>query len=187
MPELTTPRLRLRQWRDEDRSAFAQMNADPEVMRHFPATLSRAQSDELVDGAHAAISERGWGLWAVEVRGAEGELPEPGPSGFGGFIGLAVPSFEAHFTPAVEVGWRLAEPFWGRGYATEGARAAVGFAFGELGLKELVSFTTTGNERSRRVMARLGMTHDPAEDFDHPRVFGPLRRHVLYCLPNPDA
>ncbi len=154
------------------------MNADPEVMRHFPAVLSRAQSDEMVERLRAGLSARGWGLWALE-RLDTGDMV--------GFTGLAVPRFEAHFTPAVEIGWRLSRPGWGQGFATEAARAALDVAFGEVGLAEVVSFTTAGNSRSRAVMARLGMTHDADDDFDHPGVAigDPLRRHVLYRLGGP--
>jgi RimJ/RimL family protein N-acetyltransferase len=174
MTELRTPRLLLRQWRAGDFESFAALNADPEVMRFFPAPLTREQSDELAQRAERGIADRGWGLWAAEVVES---------SRFIGFVGLAEPQFDAHFTPAVEVGWRLSRDQWGSGYATEAARAAVAFAFGELGLDEIVSFTAVVNERSRRVMERLGMTHDPADDFDHPSVSaGPLRAHVLYRL-----
>jgi ribosomal-protein-alanine N-acetyltransferase len=177
MAELRTGRLVLRPWRPADRAPFAALNADPEVMRHFPAPLSRAESDALADLIEEWMARDGWGLWAVEVPGTRG--------GFIGFTGLARATFEAHFTPAVEIGWRLARSAWGHGYATEAAGAAAAFAFGTLGLEELVSFTAVGNERSRAVMRRLGMTHDPAEDFDHPLVAAgdPLRRHVLYRLP----
>jgi len=176
--DLRTLRLLLRQWRDEDREPFAGLNADPEVMRWFPAPLTRAQSDAFVDQQQELLAERGWGLWAVEAEG-----------GFIGFVGLAVPRFEAHFTPAVEVGWRLARGAWGRGYATEAARAVVSFGFGEITLDEIVSFTTVGNDRSRRVMERLGMSHDPADDFDHPLLSDghPMRRHVLYRLRSPSG
>jgi RimJ/RimL family protein N-acetyltransferase len=183
--ELRTDRLLLRQWRPEDRAPFAAMNADPEVMRHFPSPLDRVQSDALAMRAEAAITEHGWGLWAVEAP-LEGARPGSAASkarAFAGFIGLAVPRFKAHFTPAVEVGWRLARPFWGHGYATEGARAALGFAFDELGLEQVVSFTAVANHRSRLVMERLGMSHDSADDFDHPSLPGsPIERHVLYRL-----
>ncbi|GIU88749.1 MAG: N-acetyltransferase [Acidimicrobiia bacterium] len=176
--ELRTGRLRLRAWRPADREPFAALNADPEVMRHFPAPLTRAESDAAADAIAAGLARLGWGLWAVEVEG-EGGAP------FVGFVGLSVPAFAAPFTPCVEVGWRLAREHWGKGYATEGATAAVGFAFGVLGLDEVVSFTVPANRRSRAVMERLGMTHDPADDFDHPRLpeGHPLRRHVLYRLP----
>jgi len=133
-----TARLELRQWREDDLALFAALNADPETMRFFPSALTREQSDSLAERARAQIAERGWGLWAVEVFDSDR---------FIGFVGLAEPRFEAHFTPAVEVGWRLARDAWGRGYATEGGRAALAFAFDELGLDEVVSFTAVVNER----------------------------------------
>ena len=174
MAELVTDRLRLRQWRDEDLDPFGALNADPEVMRFFPDRLSRAQSDEFARKLRATIDRQGWGLWAVEVA--------EGPS-FIGFVGLSRPSFRAHFMPAVEVGWRLARSSWGNGYATEAASAAVSFGFDRLRLEEIVSFTSAINERSIRVMRRIGMAHDPADDFNHPDVpDGPLRRHVLYRI-----
>jgi RimJ/RimL family protein N-acetyltransferase len=163
--------LILRQWRDEDREPFAALNADPEVMRYFPSTLTRVQSDAFVDRSIELIDGRGWGLWAVEV---EGVAP------FVGFVGLNVPTF---MPDVVEVGWRLAREHWGKAYASEAAREALRYGFEELGLAEIVSFTSTVNERSRRVMERIGMTHDPTRDFDHPNVpDGPLRRHVLYAI-----
>ncbi|WP_193367769.1 GNAT family N-acetyltransferase [Pelagibius marinus] len=175
IPILTTERLILRPWRDGDLAPFAALNADPEVMEHFPAPLSRAESDAAVGRMRAALAAQGHGWWAAEA---------PGVAPFIGVIALAVPNFEAHFTPCVEVGWRLAKEFWGRGYATEGAREALRFGFEELGLGEVVSLTTTTNARSQAVMGRLGMTRDPADDFDHPKVpeGHPLRRHVLYRL-----
>jgi RimJ/RimL family protein N-acetyltransferase len=147
-------------------------------MRYFPSTLTREESDALAELFRAGIEERGWGLWAVEVVAGDP---------FIGFVGLNVPSFEAHFTPAVEIGWRLLRRAWGNGYATEAARAAAAYGFDEVGVHEIVSFTTVANAPSRRVMERLGMTHDPADDFDHPRLAegDPLRRHVLYRLPAP--
>jgi RimJ/RimL family protein N-acetyltransferase len=173
--ELTTGRLKLRQWRDADLAPFAALNADPEVMRYFPSTLAQEQSDEFAGYVYETIERQGWGLWAVEVT--------DGPP-FIGFVGLNRVSFEEHFTPAVEVGWRLDRPFWGNGYATEAAAAAVTFGFEQLHLEEIVSFTSTVNEPSIRVMRRLGMRHDAAGDFDHPRVpeGSPVRRHVLYRL-----
>jgi RimJ/RimL family protein N-acetyltransferase len=175
---LRTPRLTLRRWRPEDREPFAMLNADPAVMEHFPATLDRAASDALIESIEAGFERHGFGLWALEPREG-GELL--------GFAGLAVPAFEAHFTPAVEIGWRLARPAWGYGYATEAAGAALAFGFEQAGLAEVVSFTAVGNALSRAVMERLGMTHDPAEDFDHPSLPSghPLERHVLYRLPRP--
>lgn len=173
--ELTTDRLLLRQWRESDREPFAAMNADPAVMEHFPALQTREQSDALIDRNRPAIEERGWGLWALEVRDT-GE--------FIGFTGLSVPSFEAHFMPAVEIGWRLIKGAWGNGYATEAARASLAYGFGPAGLDEIVSFTTTTNLPSQRVMQRIGMTHDDAGDFDHVRLPAGhrLQRHVLYRI-----
>jgi RimJ/RimL family protein N-acetyltransferase len=142
-------------------------------MEYFPAPLTCAESDALIDRIEAHFAERGWGPWAAELR-ATGELI--------GFIGLSVPTFEAHFTPCVEIGWRLAAAHWGKGLATEGARAALDYGFNELLLPEIVSFATAANLRSRRVMEKLGMTRNPADDFDHPGLTEghPLRRHVLY-------
>jgi len=155
------------------------MNADPAVMEHFPELLSSRQSDELVERIESGFAEHGFGLWALEVRETEE---------FIGFAGLAVPSFDAHFTPAVEVGWRLARSAWRNGYATEAARAAVCFGFEEVGLEEIVSFTVPANRRSRAVMERIGMSRDPADDFDHPGlpVGHPQRPHVLYRIGAPD-
>ena len=174
MTDLRTERLVLRQWRDEDREPFAALNADPVVMEHFPSTMTREESDAYIDRVAALIDERGWGTWAVEVA-ASGE--------FIGFVGLNEPRFEAHFTPAVEIGWRLGRNAWGHGYATEAARAVLAYAFEELELDEVVSFTTVENHRSRRVMERIGMTRDPADDFEHPNVtVERVRPHVLYRL-----
>lgn len=174
-PQLQTPRVLLRRWREADREPFAAINADPEVMELFPAPLRHHESDELLDAIEAGFEREGFGLWALEVKEG-GELA--------GFTGLAVPTFEAPFTPTVEVGWRLARWAWGRGYATEAGRAALAYAFGELGLAEVVSFTTLANTRSRAVMERLGMSRDPAGDFEHPRIAAgdPLRPHVLYRI-----
>jgi RimJ/RimL family protein N-acetyltransferase len=173
--ELKTQRLLLRRWRGSDREPFAALNGDREVMEHFPDRLTRAQSDRLIARIEAGFERRGFGLWALEVL-ATGE--------FVGFTGLAPTPFQADFTPAVEVGWRLARSAWGRGYATEAARASLTFGFQEAGLEEIVSFTSAANLRSRAVMERRGMTRDPAEDFDHPALpeGHPLRRHVLYRI-----
>jgi RimJ/RimL family protein N-acetyltransferase len=170
---LATPRLRLRPWRESDFAPFAALNADPRVMEHFPSLPTREESDRSAQRIMARLDERGWGLWAVEVIGGEA---------FIGFTGLAVPTFEAHFTPCTEIGWRLAHPAWGHGYATEAARAALAFGFGELGLQEIVSFTATSNKRSAAVMERLGMRRDG--EFDHPGIAAgsPVRRHVLYRI-----
>jgi RimJ/RimL family protein N-acetyltransferase len=173
--DVRTERLWLRPWREEDVEPFAAMNADPRVMEHFPALLSRQETEALVARLQAHFAQHGWGLWAIEV---------PGGAPFVGFVGLSTVPFTAPFTPAVEVGWRLAPAHWGSGYATEGARAALGMAFDTLGLSEVVSFTVPANVRSRRVMERLGMHHAPADDFEHPRLPQGhlLRRHVLYRL-----
>lgn len=173
--ELHTTRLRLRAWRPEDFEAFAALNADPRVMEHFPQLLSREQSDLLADRIVSDLRSRGWGLWAVEVAARRS---------FAGFVGLSRPGFQAHFTPTVEVGWRLSHEYWGCGYATEAAWTALGFGFESLGLSEIVSFTNVDNLRSRRVMERLGMTCAPEDDFDHPSLpqGHRLRRHVLYRL-----
>lgn len=170
---LRTSRLILRRWRGEDREPFFRMNSDPRVMQYFPACLKRPESDWLADRIEAHFATHGFGLWAAEVR-------ETGQ--FAGFIGLSVPTFRAHFVPCVEIGWRLDPAWWNRGLATEGARAALAYGFDALGLDEIVSFTVPANLPSRRVMEKLGMTHDPADDFDHPGIpeGHPLRRHVLY-------
>lgn len=172
---LHSKRLTLRPWKDSDREPFASMNADAEVMRLISEPLSRTESDALAARIERHFSEHGYGLWAVEERGG---------APFVGFVGLSKPNFTAHFTPCVEVGWRIARPFWGRGFATEGAAAAIDAAFSETGIDTLVSFTVPTNTRSRRVMEKLGMTHDPADNFDHPSLpLGhPLRAHVLYRL-----
>ncbi len=169
----TTERLRLRAWRPEDREPFAALNADPVVMEHFVAPLDRGESDAVADKIEADLAERGWGLWAAERLDT---------GAFIGFIGLSIPGFEADFTPCVEIGWRLAKEHWGQGFAPEGARDAVRFAFEELDLEEIVSFTYVGNRSSRRVMEKIGMR--PTHEFDHPRVPAGhrIRRHVLYTL-----
>ena len=176
IPELTTPRLRLRGFGRADRMPFAAMNADAEVMRHMSRRLDRVQSDAFVDRILGHWEADGFGIWAIERR-------DDGT--FLGFAGLSEPAFRAPFTPAIEVGWRLARAAWGNGYATEAGAAALEFGFETLGREEIVSFTAAGNERSRRVMERLGMTHDAADDFDYPLVAPehPIRRQVLYRLP----
>ena len=173
--ELQTDRLRLRRWLPSDREPFAALNADPRVTRYLGAPLSREESDILAARIEAHFDQRGFGFWAVEIRGG---------ASFAGFIGLSVPRFEAHFTPCVEIGWRLGAEHWGQGYATEGARAALAVGFESLGIEEIVSFTVPANLPSRRVMEKIGMTHDPTGDFDHPFLPDghPLRRHVLYRI-----
>jgi RimJ/RimL family protein N-acetyltransferase len=172
---MTSPSITLRQWKDEDLEPYAAMNADAEVMQYFPKLLSVAASKESLLRLRAGIDQRGWGLWAVEVDGA-----------FAGFTGLAEPSFSAHFTPCVEIGWRFRREFWSRGIAYAAALAAESFAFRELKLPELVSFTAAINARSRRLMERLGFTRSESDDFTHPSLAedSPLRFHVLYRKPN---
>jgi RimJ/RimL family protein N-acetyltransferase len=173
--DLRTDRLLLRHWRESDLEPWAALNADPAVREHFPTVETREQSAESMALIAAALTERGWGLWALEVRDT-GEF-----IGFTGLNPVRGLPFEG-----VEVGWRLARAAWGHGYAAEAARAALTYAFGVLELPEVVSFTSTTNVRSQAVMRRIGMTHDPADDFDHPRVPpGPLRRHVLYRICRP--
>jgi RimJ/RimL family protein N-acetyltransferase len=175
IPEIRTDRLMLRGWRHADRGRFAELNADPQVAEFLGGPLDRDASDALVDRILVRWDSDGHGLWVVE-RVEDGR--------FLGFVGLAAPSFDAVFSPCVEVGWRLAREAWGRGYATEAARAALRFGFVELDLDEIVSFTTVANVRSRAVMERLGMTRDPVDDFDHPSFPDghPIRPHVLYRL-----
>lgn len=172
---LTTPRLILRAWREEDLEPFARLNADERATQYLLHRLSREQSDALVERIGAHFERKGFGLWAVEA---------PGVAPFIGAVGLVVPGFSAAFTPCVEIGWRLAPEFWGHGFASEAARAALAFGFETLGLDEIVSFTVPANTRSQAVMQRLGMMHSPADDFDHPLVPAGHRllRHVLYRL-----
>jgi RimJ/RimL family protein N-acetyltransferase len=172
--ELQTERLHLRQWRAADIAPLAALNADPRVMEFFAATLSHEASAAAVARWQARIEERGWGLWATELR-RTGELV--------GLVGLEVPSTDLPCSPCVEIGWRLAFAHWGRGYATEGAKAALGIGFERLGLDEIVSFTAVGNRRSRAVMERLGMTESPGT-FEHPNLpsGSPVREHCLYRL-----
>jgi RimJ/RimL family protein N-acetyltransferase len=171
--EIRTDRLLLRHWTPEDREPFAQLNADPAVNEFLTGPLTREQSDAVADRIVENFSLHGFGWWAVEV---------PKVSSFIGFVGLSVPRYEAHFTPCVEIGWRLARDHWGQGYATEAARAALNYGFHELNLPEIVSLTVPANFRSRHVMEKIGMIHNPAEDFEHPSLpeEHPLRQHVLY-------
>ena len=172
---LQTERLVLRRWHEEDRDAFAALNADPVVMEHFPEPLTRERSDLMLDTIDTALETTGFGIWAVEELRSGALI---------GFAGLAKVGFLAHFTPAVEVGWRLTPSAWGQGFATEAATAALDYGFATIRLAEVVSFTTTTNERSIAVMKRLAMTHDPADDFNHPQIArgNPLSRHVLYRI-----
>jgi RimJ/RimL family protein N-acetyltransferase len=173
---IRTERLLMRQWRDDDREPFAALNADPAVMEHMQGLMTRERSDAFVDRIEAWWDDHGWGLWAIEV---------PGVSPFIGYVGLWSADFVTG-APMVEVGWRLAHEHWGNGYVTEAAREALRYGFEDVGLDEIVSFTVPQNERSWRVMERIGLRRDPAGDFDHPRVdaaaYPQLVRHILYRL-----
>ncbi len=172
---LRTERLVLRRWRRSDLEPFAALNADAEVMAHFPTTLARAASDAVAAAADAAFDQHGFGLWALEVADN---------ATFVDFTSLTVPRFEAHFTPTVEIGWRLTRAAWGHGYATEAATATLDDAYDRVGLRQVMSFTAVTNARSQTVMRRLGMTREPADDFDHPNLPAGhrLRRHVLHRI-----
>jgi RimJ/RimL family protein N-acetyltransferase len=176
---ITTERVVLRGWKDSDRLPFAKMNADATVMEFFPRILSGSESDALIDSFEEERRRHGFCPWAAETRDR---------SEFAGFVGLhRLPDY-LPCAPGVEIGWRLAPNFWGLGLATEAARAATAFGFFSIGLTEIVSFTSAINGRSRRVMERIGMTHDDRDDFEHPRVPpGPLKRHVLYRLGRPPS
>lgn len=175
LPSLSTPRLLLRPWRDGDLEAFAALNADPEVMRHFPACMGREDSDALAARIHAHFSEHGFGQWIVERRD---------DGAFLGVLGVQHVGFEAAFTPAVEIGWRLDRAFWRQGYALEAARAVLEYAFAQLRLTEVVAFTVPANLPSQSLMQRLGMQRDAAADFEHPRLpqGHALRPHVLFRI-----
>lgn len=174
---LWTARLRLRRWTPADLDSFAALNADPEVMRYFPATRSREESAAGMARTEASFAKHGFGFWVMDLPG----------TGFIGFCGLMVPGFDAPFMPSVEIGWRMARAHWGRGYATEAARAALADGFGRLGLAEVVAFTAAGNLPSRRVMERIGMVRDLESDFQHPGVpdGSALRSNVLYRVSAP--
>jgi RimJ/RimL family protein N-acetyltransferase len=179
MVTLRTERLILRRWRHSDREPYARLNADSRIMEFMPSLLSHAESDLLIDRSERHFRQHGFGRCATE-------LAQNGS--FIGSIGLAIPPFSAAFTPCVEIGWRLFPDYWGEGLASEGAREVVRYAFEVLGLESLVAFTVPANVRSRRVMEKLGMVHEPTEDFDHPNLpeGHPLRRHVLYRLRRSD-
>lgn len=179
MIHLESERLLLRDWRDDDLARFAALNADPQVMEFFPATLPRDESDRRAACIRAELAQRGYGCYAVEVKQT---------GGFIGFVGFAHPAFEASFMPAIEIAWRLAYSAWGRGYASEAARACLAHGFSTFGFGEVVSFTARHNTRSTAVMERIGMARDIGGDFDHPALpeGHALRRHVLYRIEAPD-
>lgn len=175
IPKLETERLLLREWAESDTDPFAKMNCDPEVMKYFPKHLSYDESKAFIQKSNSILSEKKFGLWAVEIKNSKE---------FIGFIGLAVPTFEARFMPCTEIGWRLKASAWGHGYASEGARQVLQYAFVNLGMNEVVSFTAKINEPSWKVMERIGMKRNAEEDFDHPKVEKGhlLERHVLYRI-----
>lgn len=172
---IRSDRLVLRRWREADLDPFAALCADPEVMEHFPAMLDRGESQAFIARAEQHFEDHGFGLFAVEVSESRA---------FVGYVGLVKVRFEAAFTPAVEIGWRLSRDAWGFGYASEAARAALAFAFEEVGLDEVVSFTVPANVRSQAVMERIGLRRARGQDFDHPALPSghPMQRHVLYRL-----
>jgi 3-dehydroquinate dehydratase/shikimate dehydrogenase len=176
---IESERLILREWNETDIEPFASLNCDPDVMQYFPKPLTTEESKQFIIKSNSILQEKSFGLWAAEIKSS---------SEFIGFIGLAVPTFEAPFTPCIEIGWRLAKKFWSQGYATEGARRVLQYAFDDLHLNEVVSFTSELNRPSIRVMERIGMKRDPNEDFYHPRVEKGhrLEKHVLYRLKKND-
>ncbi len=175
LPIIKTKRLILRQWRDQDLEPYAKLNADPRVMELFPAIWTREESEASLQSARNHIEKYGWGKWAVSLR----ETDE-----FIGRIGLEEVGFQAPFSPNIELGYRIVYQHWGKGYALEGARAAVEYGFRRLNLKEIVAFTPIQNLRSQIVMQRIGMHHNPKDDFDHPKLpkEHKLNRHVLCRL-----
>ncbi len=171
---IETNRLLMRQWKASDFQPFASLNADPLVMEYFPNTLTVAESNALAEKIQTFLAEHGWGLWAIEEKSSQR---------FTGFVGLSIPTAELPCSPCVEIGWRLAQDFWGKGYATEAALASLVIAFEQLNLDEVVAFTSAINQKSRAVMERIHMV-DTRQHFDHPNVAinSPLREHVLYKL-----
>ena len=166
----------LRQWKDSDFEPFAEMNSDPDVMRHFLACLTRSEALEAFNRMRANIDQRGWGVWAVEVKGS-----------FAGMVGLNIPKWRLPFSPCTEVLWRLRREYWGQGIGHAAAIQAIEYGFSKVGLEEIVAFTTPSNLRSIRLIERLGFDRDHQGDFDHPAVpeGHPLRRHILYRKTKP--
>ncbi len=179
MKIIETERLILRIWKQDDLESFAQLNSDPNVMEYMPKCLNKAETETFHSRIQAHIQRHGFGLFACELKET---------NKFIGYVGLNIPSFEAHFTPCVEIGWRLSFDYWGKGYATEAARAVLSFAFENLALDEVVSFTVPNNLRSRKVMEKIGMKRDSKDDFHHPLLSksDPLSLHVLYKLKKDD-
>lgn len=175
---IETERLYLRQWLPSDFAIFAEINADPEVMKYFPKLLSPKVSDIIANKCQQLIADQGWGLWAVGLKDGIKASDD-----FIGFVGLNKTHADMSFAPAVEIAWRLHKDYWGQGYATEAARASLAFAFSELALDEVVSFTAVINQPSQRVMQRIGMT-DMQDNFYHPALNADhrLAEHVLYKI-----
>lgn len=175
MTYIETERLRLRQWEEKDLPFFIAMNQDPSVMHFFPKLLTAQESAEFMKRLKKGIDEQGFGFFACALKDTDECI---------GFVGLSRPSFESHFTPCVEIGWRLRSEHHGKGYATEAARAVLKFGFDKIGLDEIVSFTVPMNTKSRRVMEKIGMTHNPVDDFAHPKLAADhwLCKHVLYRI-----
>lgn len=175
---IETERLTLRQWMEEDKAPFAALNACPETMQYFPNTFSEEESNAFVEKTMKVLDDKGYGLFAVENFETEEFL---------GFVGLNEPTFDAPFTPCIEIGWRLHKDHWGKGYATEAAKAVLALAFERLNLTEIVSFTSPLNTPSVKVMEKIGMTRDESGDFDHPNIEdgSPLKKHILYRIKKP--
>lgn len=174
---IETDRLGLRRWQDRDVPQFAAMNQDPRVMEYFPGLLTQEESAGMVQRIECSFEQNGFGLWAVEVKGSQE---------FIGFLGLSMPNFQADFTPCVEIGWRFACPYWGRGYAQEAGRACLDYGFRHLGLEKIVSFTSVLNKRSINVMEKIGLKY--VKNFHHPKIESGrrLREHVLYAISRPE-
>ncbi|MBN8827717.1 MAG: GNAT family N-acetyltransferase [Sphingobacteriia bacterium] len=172
---LETPRLILREWKEQDIEAFVKINQDPKVIKFLRGALTLEEAKAFIIGANMGILDNGFGLWAAELKETKELI---------GFIGLNIPEFKAHFTPCVEIGWRLSSKHWRKGLATEGAKRVLEFAFKDLGIEEIVAFTARNNLASRKVMEKLGMTHDPKENFNHPKLpeSHPLSLQVLYRI-----
>lgn len=179
MKYLETEHLILRSWKEEDREPYFHINQDPKVIECLLGPLTEQQVDLFIEAMNKQQHDRNYTLWAVEEKATGGMM---------GFIGLNYVEWEAPFTPAVEIGWRLGSEYWGKGYATEGAKAVLEYGFEQLGLQEIVSFTVPANKRSQRVMEKIGMMREEKGDFCHPKLMAdhPLSRHILCRLKRQD-
>ena len=180
--ELVTPRLLLRQWRDDDLEPLVALNADPEVSLYLGDNITRTESEAMAVRMCTHWAQRGFGVWALELRGDDGQRGARGP--LIGLCGIVVPRYETKFSPFVEIIWRLATAHWGKGLVIEAARAALEDGFTEHDFPDVVATTVQQNQRSWRVMERLGMRRSPQDDFDHPLVpeANPLRPHIVYRI-----